>query len=1076
MNSLRLSVILFITIFFKGVTGNAQDKISLIGQWAVQLDADSVWYKQGKPPVKFEHKLQLPGTTDEAHLGTETTGSDYGILTRKYKYIGPAWYQRQITIPASWKGKNIHLFLERVLWESKIFIDGKLLSTLSPLYVPHRHNLGVLQPGLHTITICINNDMIHPIGDKGHGYTEYTQSIWNGIVGKLELKAEHQVVVSAIKTYPDIEKKQLGLEVFLSSPPTFDMEFSVALKDLETGKTIKTKRQIIQAKQGREKIELFMNGLTNIKSWDEFNPHLYELTVTLRYGGRLSIWKDKTGFRKLSTSKHKILVNNKATFIRGNLDCVHFPLTGYPSCNVKDWETIFQKYKDYGLNTVRFHSWTPPKAAFEAADKMGIYIQTEIIWLDWWMAGEQKDRPEMNTKGYPQGLGKNPGADAFVQAEMKRVLDEYGNHPSFMFFCIGNELGNSDFDVMEQWIKKVKNEDPRRLYAVSTARKIMPVDDYMVTHNIPNVGGTYRVSLNKTDAGLEASYSKAELPVIAHEVGQYPVYPEWKEIDKYKGVLKARNLEGFKAMAEKNGIAAQDKDFHHATGALQQLLYKNYIENITLAPSSAGFQMLSMNDYQGQGEALIGWLDCFWEDKGTTSPEVFRGYSNAVVPLIRTNSFTYTINDTLKLGMEVANNFKTDLQKKILWEITANTGTILHKGATAKTFLPQGQLTKVDSLSLPLTSFPDEAGEYSFRLFFDDNSYSNSWSFFVFPVAGKKEVNTDGIYISNEWNVAVDNVLAQGGKVLLMANKLGNKNTSAPVSFTPLFWSASFFPGQSNQTLGSMINNKSAAFRYFPTHNFTNWQWLKVMPGARYFNLSNMPKNYIPLVQPVSDFHYNDKLGSIFETRVGNGKLLISGYDLQQKNNAYTQQLYYSITSYMKSSAFAPEIELPIGLLKEILKPTPEAAHTSLLPEQFKEASLLIKAGTGEQASKKWRTTGDSIVINKNYQYNLDKAYTQKLESGSTWKSNNFTINLLPPAGVKGYVYLHFVNPENQKMEGMVTIEGRELKTGKIPVTGKWIKIFMMREDTNDGKVAIHLVSDDNEVLMVDQLVITEEE
>ncbi|MGJ7031670.1 glycoside hydrolase family 2 TIM barrel-domain containing protein [Niabella hirudinis] len=1055
---------------------HTQEKISLAGNWQVQLDPDSSYYIKNQRPPTYSSRIQLPGTTDEAKLGIKTSGSDYGILTRVYKYIGPAWYRRQITIPVNWAGKDISLYLERVLWESKVFVDGREISTLSPLYVPHRHRLGRLKPGTHTLDICINNDLIHNIGDKGHGYTEYTQSIWNGIVGRIELQAA-SLAISQVKTYPDAEKEALRLEVFLSNAAARNLTLSVTIKDAKTGALLKKSAQPFTAKQGENKVTFLVNKLTGVKNWDEFTPNLYEVTLTARQEGHITVWKDKIGFRKISTTQHKILINNRTTFIRGNLDCVHFPLTGYPSCNVKDWESIFKKYKDYGLNTVRFHSWTPPEAAFEAADKVGIYIQTEIIWLDWWMAGEQKDRPEMNTKGYPQGLGHNADADAFVQAEMNRVLEEYGNHPSFLFFCIGNELGNSDFNVMQQWIEKVKQEDPRRLYAVSTARKITTADDYMVTHNIPNIGGTYGYSLNKTDAGLENNYSKATIPIIAHEVGQVPVYPQWKEIDKYTGVLKARNLEGFKAAAEKNGVVAMDEKFHQSTGRLQQLLYKNLVENITLVPSSAGFQLLSMQDYQGQGEALIGWLDCFWDDKGTTPAKEFKGYSNTVVPLIRTASFTYTRGDTLKLDMELANHYKTDIQKKLVWTIADAAGNLMHKGLAGQHIFPQGLLIKAGSLSLPLNSFPDKAAQYTFKLYFEDESYSNSWPFFVFPEAKEKTVTTDGIYVATQWDASVDSVLAGGGKVLLLASKLGTKATSAPVSFTPLFWSASFFPGQSNQTLGSFINNKSEAFNYFPTESFTSWQWFKITPGAKYFNLSNMPKDYQPLAQPVSDFHYNEKLGSIFETKAGNGKLLVCGYALQQENNAYAQQLFYSLTSYMKTPAFAPKDELPLALLKEKLASIPQATSSAPLPDQFKNAALFIRGGAKAAKAKYWEAADDSILVNKKYQYHIaGTAYSVIHPSGTAWDGTNFSINLQPPAGVKGYIYFHLINDPKRKGEGTITVEGRELKTGDIPVTGKWIKIFMMREDTNDGKVAIQLVSDGAAPLLVNQLIVVEEE
>ena len=149
--------------------------------------------------------------------------------------------------------------------------------------------------------------------------------------------------------------------------------------------------------------------------------------------------------------------------MRGNLDCLHFPLTGYPSCDIQEWERIFRIYKSYGLNHVRFHSWCPPEAAFTAADRIGIYIQAEVLWIDWWMSVVRKERPEMTTRGLPKGLGHNPSADKFVPEELQRMIEAYGNHPSFTMLCIGNELGNSNFDIMQQWIKSLQEKDPRRL-------------------------------------------------------------------------------------------------------------------------------------------------------------------------------------------------------------------------------------------------------------------------------------------------------------------------------------------------------------------------------------------------------------------------------------------------------------------------------------------------------------------------------------------------------------------------------------------------------------------------------------
>ncbi len=1070
--------LIFIIFIFLHLNSSAQHIISLAGKWSFELDPDSLGYKQNWSKKVLQKSIQLPGTTDEAGYGTVTKGSDYGILTRAHKYVGPAWYQKKITIPAAWNNKKVNLFLERVLWESKVYVDGKEVSALSPLYIAHQHALGRLSKGVHTITICVNNDMVHNIGDKGHGYSEYTQSIWNGVVGRIELQKQEDVAIHTVKTYPDLSAKSLRLEALINNSLQKKMPLilTATLKDQKTGKVIRTQQQQVVAKLGEATYDMVLDQLKGVAAWDEFDPALYQVALQIKNGISAASWTDVIGFRKLSTTAHKILVNDKVSYIRGNLDCVHFPLTGYPSTNDKDWEKIFQKYKDYGLNTVRFHSWCPPEAAFRVADRMGIYIQAEVLWIDWWMSKPNPDRPEMDTKGFPQGLGKNPSADKFVQEEMKRIVDTYGNHPSFLFFCIGNELGNSDFTVMQEWIKKVKQEDPRRLYAVSTARKITPVDDYMVTHNIPGVGGTYGNSINKTDADLEKNYSKATIPIIAHEVGQYPVYPEWKEIDKYKGVLKARNLEGFKEMAQKNGIASQDADFHQASGALQQLLYKNLIENVLLAPSSAGFQLLSMQDYQGQGEALIGWLDAFWEDKGIADPKVFRQHSNAVVPLIRINSFTFTQSDTIKLSMEVANYFKQDIGAKLNWQLTDDGGHVIKSGTASTDRFPQGTLTAAGQLTIACNSFPAQAKKYTFSLQLAGTEYRNSWPLYVFPKT-PEIIGHNAVYVASEWDNKVDSVLNNGGKVLLLASKLGTKNTAKPVSFTPLFWSSSFFPGQGNETLGSLINIQSEAFKNFPTDGFASWQWYKAGSGAKYFDLSTMPETFKPLVQPISDFHYNKKLGSIFETKVGTGKLLVCGYDLNKKENAYLQQLRYSLTNYMQSNAFNPGQALSVEKLKVMLAKVPTAENQSLLPDQFKNAILYLNAGKKASATKSdWNNTLDEVVVNKGFTYEVSGAKVSKENEKGGWSSRRMNINIAPPNGIKGYIYLHFTNLNASKTSGIVSLEGRELAIGEMPAAGKWIKVFMMREDTNDGKLNINVTAEGGASIEIDQLVVVPED
>lgn len=1051
------------------LTGFAQKAttISLAGEWHFSLDPKNEGEKESWAGKELGNMITLPGTTDQAQYGEKTLGSDYGILTRAYKYIGPAWYQREIEIARDLGNKDFELYLDRVLWESKVWIDGKYCDLQDGLGVPHIHRLGKLKAGKHTLSIRINNDMIYNIGDKGHTYSEYTQSIWNGAVGRIELRAREAVHVSAIKTWPDMNTKELKVtfNVENSAKPTA-IHYRYSLVDLSSGRKVMEETKTEQVTVGNTQYSTTLKLNEEVQLWDEFTPNLYKLIVESSVGKSIEMNEVEFGFRKVSASKSKVLINDKPVFLRGNLDCVHFPLTGYPSCDPAEWERIFRIYKEYGMNHVRFHSWCPPEAAFVAADRMGIYLQVEILWIDWWMTTAPKDRPDMLTKGLPEGLGKNPSADMYVQSEMSRIMDAYGNHPSFIMFCIGNELGNSDFNIMEKWVAKMKASDNRHLYAVSTARNIMPVDQFMVTHNIPNVGGTYGVRGYSTEYDLEENYAKANIPIIAHELGQYPVYPLWSEIDKYTGVLKARNLEECRESARKNQVEAMNIPFHQASGALQDLLYKAHLENLLRTPSCAGFQMLSMADYQGQGEALVGWLDCFWDSKGITSPESFRRYCNKVVPLARFKKYVWETGEIFDARLQVANYGADVINTKATWMLSSATGCIIEQGTIDHESIVRGEVKEIGKASIKLNSIK-QAGKFTFSITLEGTEYHNSWNLWIYPPV--TPVKGD-VMVATEFSDAVKEKLNQGGNVLLIANKLGTEETARPLYFTPLFWSTVFFPGQSNSTLGLYVNNAHPALNRFPSDNFSDYQWENISQGHSF--IMNAHPEIIPVAQPISDFHINEKLASIFECKVGKGKLMVCGYDITNDKNPVARQMKYSLLAYMNQSNFNPAYTVNSQELERILYYVQPAI--SQVPKGFEKALLYVKCGGNmqESGSKIWQKELDQVLAKaEKCDYNVVCTDIWKDEDGTEWTGAEMTVTIKTPKGLIGNLFVRFVDTNKQMREGSIWFEGREMKLGKHTEDGgKWIKIFVMREDTNDGEIVLKTKVSQGGNLMISEI------
>lgn len=1049
----------------------------LAGKWHVRLDAGNELVLQYPNRCKIEGIIELPGSLAENGFGFKTEGSDFGVLTPEYKFIGIAWYSREIEIPESWKDKDIEIFLERVLWQSSVLMDGKPISVQDGLGTPHIHSLGNISPGRHELTIHIDNSMIHNIGDKGHAYGEYTQSIWNGIVGNMELWAFDPVRIISLKTFSNISVEEVEVKTVIKSDLMTTSNIKYEITSVTTGKVIYSGKKDLALSVGANKLSYKISAKGILKKWSEFNPEVYVLKASISTKNYNDTYETEFGYQEVSHDGTKVLINGKPIFLRGNLDCVHFPLTGYPSCDVNDWERIFRIYKEYGLNHARFHSWCPPEAAFKAANRVGIYLQAEAsIWIDWWMSEDMtlKGRPEMDTKGHPKGLGYDDERDKFVVAEMNRVVDYYGNNPSFTMFCIGNELGNSDFDVMKGWVVDLKEEDPRRLYAVSTARIITNVDDYSATHYIQEVGRTRGLNGPHTDWDFEDVYSKMDIPIIAHEIGQWPVYPNWSEIEKYTGVLKARNFEEFEAQAELNGIADQSEDFAKASGALNQIMYKYETESFLRTASCAGVQLLSMQDYQGQGEALIGWLDAHWESKGITTPEKFKEHFNTTVPLLRMKQYVWTSDEIFSAQAQLSHHGEIPLEAICNWKISFADGRVISKGSFEKRQFDLGSLSELGDISLDLERIK-KAERLTVSIEVENSEFRNQWNFWVYPPFDRIAKSGD-ILIADRLSDHVKEELEKGGKIFLMAHELGNDEHAVKAQFYPLYWSLTFFPGQGKTSIGLLIKEKHPAFKDFPTSDHSDWQWETISSDARGFILNDFPKSYKPIAQPVDDFHRNNKVGSIFELKVGEGSILICGYNLNA-DLPVARQLKSSLIKYMNSTDFNPLLNVDYAWLEKTMPAVPIAPKEDV-PEEFQQAILYVNAGANLKKKGKsipWSDAFDEVKIKENTSYQLKADGIWKDESGSAWHGKQLQLQINCPEGMLGTLYVHFHDWNNNGRTGMLDFEGRKVKLTKHDGEGQWVKFHVMREDSNDSKLILKANTISGPNLMITKVVLVTE-
>lgn len=898
--------------------------LSLAGEWSVMLgDAKEV-----------RHAM-LPGTIDTNHLGfapSDTTETTH--LTRLYAYKGKATYSRTIEIPKQWKKAAVELFLERTkpTW---VYVDGNLVDSCNFISTPQRYILPKLKTGKHQLDIVVDNSRGVPeqVYGSSHAYTEDTQTNWNGIIGEISLK---QV-------------------------------------ELKAGQKLKS-------------------GMVQSES--------------RQYTGKVL-----PCFRDFRIEGAHFYADGHPVFLRGKHDAAVWPLTGHVDMTVEGWMKYLGICSAYGINHVRFHSWCPPEAAFVAADSLGIYLQPE---LPFWGSFDDKDETLMT----------------FLHQEGENILREYGHHPSFRMMALGNELWGS-IDKMKEFVDDFREIAPDKYYTFGSNyylgyQGVKEGMDYFTTCRIGGEGwGKYnthtRGSFSFADAydgGIinhfrpntttnfdeacdkwaspqpwqrqeveQTSYKRAAgIPIISHETGQFQTYPDFREIKKYTGVLYPYNFEIFRRRLAAAGMLSQADDFHKASGLWSVKLYKADIEMDLRTKNMAGFQLLDIQDYPGQGSAFVGILDAFMESKGITTANEWHQWCSSVVPLLVTDRFCYDENEMMNAKVQIANYGGESLKgKKLVWKLDyaldENFGddAAPNAGANIDRFNQPSPLAQGE---IPITTDEEgliDIGEIHHKMkvmangFNDGNGacldvkipsrkviltldidygrydarrHRNTYDLWIYTTEKSLDIYKEGVVITSDLTDEVAKKLEKGAKVLWMpttsknfvasADTISQAGNATPYTVGGLFqtdyWNYRMFKTicENNKktvspgTLGILTNSKHPIFCDFPTEMHTNWQWFPVIKDSHPLVLDNFAKDDKPIVQVIDNIERNHKLGLVMEWKVGAGKLLVCMSDLEKASEYPEGRAFYeSVLSYMRSPEFAPQSEITIADLRKKLKEEP---------------------------------------------------------------------------------------------------------------------------------------------------------
>lgn len=907
----------------------------LSGSWRIALDpadvgVESAWFSRELPggeEIKLPGSIQEAGFGDPPSLDTHWTGAiqdrsffedpryaDFHApesfkmpcwLTPQRVYQGACWFQRRVRLEEA--GVWMELFLERCHWFTRVWLGDRELGRGDSLGTPHVFRFRTDSTGEEQLTLRVDNRLHVDVGPNAHSVSDHTQGNWNGVIGSMTLRPVFPLRMERLEVDADPQSGRIRVDaVFLAEEPlSAPLEISLRVHDLQQNDRTLTKitRPLCPDIDGgcelREEIRLPLP----VAAWSPSAPNLHELELRVLSDGETLLRRKETfGFVRMEARGREFLLNSRPLRLRGTLDCAVFPDHGYPPVDVAGWERILGQVRAHGLNHVRFHSWCPPEAAFVAGDRLGVLFQIACgAWA--------------NTTS---ALGRGDPVDAWLYREAERILRDYGNHPCFRLMACSNEPAGPGeagpgSDYLAGWLRHWTRRDPRRLHTGGAGWPRIPENQF---HNLPEprlhawgaeLDGHLNAQPPATGFTLEPMLDRmADRPVVSHEIGQWCVFPHPREIDSYTGFLKAGNLEIFREFLRRAGMLDRADIFHHASGRLQTLCYKFEIEAALRSPNLAGFQLLGLQDFPGQGTAPVGVLDAFWKSKPYVTAEEFREFCGDTVLLASLPRMVFQEGDPLEAEILVSHFGGADLPETALrWSLREGPeheiagGTLPLPPAHARGLLPLGRIRH----RFAETGSPHRV---KLRLELPGSGIQNRWNLYVYP----RDIalpDLGNIRVMSEWGGELTSALERGESVWLRL-KPRDIATELKTAFSPIFWNTAWTQGQAPHTLGILCDPSHPALAAFPTDAHSDVQWWSILRHAVPMELDRLGWTHGGIVSLIPDWNRPQPLSLAFEARVNRGRILVTSVDFDAEGDAALRQFESSLLQYWTT---APPKDLP---------------------------------------------------------------------------------------------------------------------------------------------------------------------
>ena len=915
----RVCLVLFVALAAASGAhaADGREAFALDGEWEFQLDPENNGEESGwgAGEQAFSGHVGVPGSWDAQGFGEETE-------KLRHQFIGTGWYRRVVDIPREWQGRRLFLCVGNVHRYSKTWVNGVYLGEHIGYLSPFEYEITEhVTPGEPVRIVLAVDSKQRWDADCLSGCIDFMDEMdtpWGGIWGHVALEARSRTWLEDVFAPADAAGNvRVTARIAGESQPGDAAR--VIIRDATGAQAAEIAPDQIRIETG---VLESSTAVADPKPWSTGHPHLYTAEITLTdQAGVLDRSSVRFGMRTLETRGSQFYLNGSPFFLRGYGDDAIYPATMTPPANKEFYLERLNVIKSYGFNGVRHHSHFLPPEYYDACDEMGILVQPEL--------------PIVYRPFYERAQG--PALELY-KTEWAAVITRLRNHPSVFGWCMGNELYDG-IPIAGELYRIAKDLDPARMVIDSDGltaknwlngeRNRATLDYFAFQFDVFN--------LPQDRPGLYEFPGVPPKPVISHETGNFGTFPMLDQVEMFEHNIKPFWLVAAREKVAAKGLLGEVDTWVRNSQRLYYLCHKLNIEEIRKNPYISGHHWWLFQDYWTGSNGLV---EAYFRPKQYIEPSKVRRFVNDVVLLEDGLEWTYCAGDAVNISFLVSNFAEAPLaEAKLSWKMECD-GQVIAENSQSVASPPQGAVTPLQSCRFTCPEAPGpRLLSVALELSTPSRSVENAWTTWVYPreagaalerpvyatgecldgltefgakpVPAEAPLPTSAAYVTTTLSRKLLDAV-KGGACMLLLNPDGVL-PSVNSRFKTTWWLGS----ARDSNVGTVVADNPVTEGMAP-EGWCDNGWYRLLESGRAFLLDDCPARPDILVRAVDVHNLCREKALLFEMRVGEGSIIISGLNLERTSENAPERAWLKARLLEHAASLPrPKAEWPAAYFEE---------------------------------------------------------------------------------------------------------------------------------------------------------------